>query len=83
MKSFKEILIEEEVSNGIGKGHIQTDKEEFKTLPDDTDHIHTLDVNSDGDGKTLGTKGDVEAHTHKIEKWVVLESHEHTHKIDK
>lgn len=84
MRTFKDILIEEEeVSVGIGKGHVQVNFEEYKTLPDDTDHIHSLDVNSDGDGKTLGTNGDSEAHIHKIKKWVILEVNDHTHQIDK
>jgi hypothetical protein len=83
MKSFKEIFIEEEVSNGMGKGHIQSDKEEFKTIPDNTKHIHFLNVNSDGDGKTLEIEGYANAHIHKIEKWVVLEVNDHIHEIDR
>ena len=69
MKSFRDILLlEKSARTGT------------TTQKDRTGHIHSVILDDDGTGKTVGTKGG-DDHVHKVVEYSVQPSGGHTHKL--
>jgi hypothetical protein len=65
------------------KQYIKEDSlnEKYKTEKNQTGHIHYVEVNEDGDGKTTSTSRGKD-HVHKVFQWIVQPAMGHLHNLE-